>query len=56
MKERNYDKINIMLVMFTELCIAKFQCLNSSDSDPLVDPVPDQTMLPTVSLTESVIP
>ena len=27
-----------------------------SDSDPLADPVPDQTMLPTVSLTESDIP
>ena len=26
------------------------------DSDPLADPVPDQTMLPTVSLTESDIP
>ena len=27
-----------------------------SDSDPSADPVPGQTMLPTVSLTESDIP
>ena len=27
-----------------------------SDSDPTADPVPGQTMLPTVSLTESDIP
>ena len=27
-----------------------------SDIDPSADPVPDQTMLPTVSLTESDIP
>ena len=26
------------------------------DSDPLVDPVPDQTLLPTVSLTKTDIP
>ena len=29
---------------------------SGSDSDPSADPVPDQTMLPTVSLTESGIP
>ena len=29
---------------------------SSSDSDPSADPVPGQTMLPTVSLTESDIP
>ena len=30
--------------------------LSRSDGDPSADPVPDQTLLPTVSLTESDIP
>ena len=46
-------------VTFADLCVIKWQVGNArsrSDSDPPADPVPDQTMLPTVSLTESDIP
>ena len=44
--------------MFADLCVIKDKAdiPSRSDSDPSADPVPDQTMLPTVSLKESDIP
>ena len=67
MKDRNYDKRHVrsknLSGCLETLChvrgplrnkMATLRAIPSrSDSDPPADPVPDQTMLPTVSLTES---
>ena len=66
-KDRKYDKRHVWsknhsgcletLCHVCELLCNKMATLGvSSDIDPSADPVPDQTMLPTVSLTESDIP
>ena len=70
MKDRNYDKRHVRSKSHSgcleTLCHVRGPLRNKmatlvvipsrSDSDPSVDPVPGQTMLPTVSLTESDIP
>ena len=64
MKDRKYDKRHVWSKNHSgcleTLCHVRGPMRNkmgvSSDIDPSADPVPDQTMLPTVSLTESDIP
>ena len=67
MKDRKYDKRHVRskshsgcLETFCRPLRNKMAALvvipSRSDSDPSADPVPGQTMLPTVSLTESDIP
>ena len=67
MKDRKYDKRHVWSKnhsgCLVTLCHVRGPLRNKmatlgvcSDIDPSADPVPDQTMLPTVSLTESDIP
>ena len=70
MKDRKYDKRHVRSKSLSgcleTLCYVRGPLRNKlatlivipsrSDSDPSADPVPGQTMLPTVSLTESDIP
>ena len=70
MKDRKYDKRHVRSISHSgcleTLCHVRGPLRNKmatlvvipsrSDSDPSADPVPHQTMLPTVSLTESDIP
>ena len=67
MKDRKYDKRHVWSKNHSgcleTLCHVRGPLRNKmatlgvcSDIDPSADPVPDQTMLPTVSLTESDIP
>ena len=70
MKDRKYDKRHVRSKKHSgcleTLCHVRGPLRNKmatlvvipsrSDSDPSADPVPGQTMLPTVSLTESDIP
>ena len=70
MKDRKYDKRHVRSKSHSgcleTLCHVRGPLRNKmatlvvipsrSDSDPLADPVPGQTMLPSVSLTESDIP
>ena len=67
MKDRKYDKRHVWSKNHSgcleTLCHIRGPLRNKmamhgvcSDSDPLADLVPGQTMLPTVSLTESDIP
>ena len=67
MKDRKYDKRHFWSKNHSgcleTLCHVRGPLRNKtatlgvcSDIDPSADPVPDQTMLPTVSLTESDIP
>ena len=70
MKDRKYDKRHVRSKSHSgcleTLCHVRGPLRNKmatlvvipsrSDSDPSADPVPGQTMLPTVSLTESDIP
>ena len=63
MKDRNYDKCRVNIGCLEILCqvrgplgnkMATLGVVSSRfGSDPPADPVPDLTMLPTVSLTES---
>ena len=70
MKDRKYDKRHVRSKSHSgcleTMCHVRGPLRNKmatlvvipsrSDGDPLADPVPDQTLLPTVSLTESDIP
>ena len=67
MKDRKYDKRHVRSKSHSgcleTLCHVRGPLRNKmatlgvcSDNDPSADPVPGQTMLPTVSLTESDIP
>ena len=61
MKDRKYDQRHVRSKNHSgcleTLCHVRGLLRNEmADSDTLADPVPGQTMLPTVSLTESDIP
>ena len=66
MKDRKYDKRHVRSKSLESLCHVRGPLRNKmatlivipsrSDSDPSADSVPGQTMLSTVSLTESDIP
>ena len=52
MKDWKYDKCHVQGPLRNKKAMLEV-IPSRSDIDPSVDPVPDQTMLPTVCLTES---